>query len=264
MAQARQLGHHFLSRLMQNRQVFLDEAGQQAAYLRDHARRLPSRGQDEVPIRGRGGRGARTARVELAAGRVWVPAPAEVPRRRGQPVPAAWVIRVWEPEPPAGVGALEWVPLCSVPSDGLEQLRQRRDWYGCRWLVEVCHDIQKNGCREEERRFETAERMEVCLALLSIVAVRVFQLRGALRARPDEPAGCVATELESLLIRRVLGHAGGALSVREFVRGVARRGGFLGRTGDGEPGVRVLWRGYQRLQDMARAAELLLPKPQPG
>ncbi|MCE9563515.1 MAG: hypothetical protein K8U57_15855, partial [Planctomycetes bacterium] len=32
--------------------------------------------------------------------------------------------------------------------------------------------------------------------------------------------------------------------------GVASLGGFLGRTGDGEPGVRTLWRGYQRLQDL--------------
>ena len=40
------------------------------------------------------------------------------------------------------------------------------------------------------------------------------------------------------------------LSVREFVRGVAKLGGFLGRKHDGEPGVRTLWRGYQRLQDL--------------
>jgi hypothetical protein len=38
--------------------------------------------------------------------------------------------------------------------------------------------------------------------------------------------------------------------VREFVRGVARLGGFLGRKGDGSPGVRSLGRGYQRLQDL--------------
>jgi len=40
------------------------------------------------------------------------------------------------------------------------------------------------------------------------------------------------------------------MTVRQFVCGVARLGGFLGRQGDGDPGVRTLWRGYQRLQDM--------------
>ena len=45
-------------------------------------------------------------------------------------------------------------------------------------------------------------------------------------------------------------------TVRDFVGGVARLGGCLGRKGDGEPGVRALWRGYQRLQDMILGSQL--------
>ena len=113
------------------------------------------------------------------------------------------------------------------------------------------HDIQKNGCGEEDRRFETAARMGACLAILSLVAVRVFQLRTALDSVPDEPASAVATADEIAVGGRVLGAKGRVrLTVRAFVRGVASLGGFLGRKGDGEPGVRTLWRGYQRLQDL--------------
>jgi len=32
---------------------------------------------------------------------------------------------------------------------------------------------------------------------------------------------------------------------------VAALGGFLGRKGDGEPGTETLWRGIQRLDDLA-------------
>ena len=39
-------------------------------------------------------------------------------------------------------------------------------------------------------------------------------------------------------------------SLREAVRWTALLGGFLGRKGDGEPGVKVLWRGLTRLQDI--------------
>jgi hypothetical protein len=46
---------------------------------------------------------------------------------------------------------------------------------------------------------------------------------------------------------------------RQFVRGVARLGGFLGRRGDGSPGWKTLWRGYQRLQDMVEGAHRLAP-----
>jgi len=33
------------------------------------------------------------------------------------------------------------------------------------------------------------------------------------------------------------------------IRWIAKLGGFLGRKGDGEPGVKTLWRGWQRLHD---------------
>jgi hypothetical protein len=127
---------------------------------------------------------------------------------------------------------------------------------GVRWMAEVFHDIEKNGCGEEERRFATADRQETCLAVLSLVAVRAFQLRCALQVQPDAPAEQVGTPAEIRLIRRLLGFDRKRLTVRAFVRGVAQLGGFLGRRHDGEPGVRALWRGYERLQDMVWGAHL--------
>jgi Transposase Tn5 dimerisation domain len=41
------------------------------------------------------------------------------------------------------------------------------------------------------------------------------------------------------------------------VRGIARLGGFLGRRGDGEPGVKSLWRGWARFQERVTFWELL-------
>src|SRR5205823_5862313 len=160
-----------------------------------------------VAIPGRGGRPPRPARGELAGAPVGVPAPAGTPRRPAPPVRAAWAVRVWEPDPPAGVGEpLEGVLLCSVPADTPEAPRERRDWYVCRWLVEVSHDTQKNGCSEEDRRFETADRLETCLAVRAVVAVRVSQLRCALEHPPPAPAEQAGTAAEVRLVRRLLGH----------------------------------------------------------
>jgi Transposase DNA-binding/Transposase Tn5 dimerisation domain len=257
MRAARQVQHAFLLRIAQNRSVFVTPAYDQETGLLDYARALPSVGSDLVEIPGRGGRPARTATVQLAAAPVWVPAPAGTPQRRSQPIIPAWVIRIWEPHPPAGIDdPLEWLLLCSLPSQTLEELRTRRDWYCCRWLVEIYHAIEKSGCSEEERRFETAARMETCLAVLAVVAVRVFQLRCALDHQPDAAAEQVGTTAEIQVVRGFLKHKKQRFTVRDFVRGVAKLGGFLGRTGDGEPGVRVLWRGYQRLQDMLQGFHL--------
>jgi hypothetical protein len=79
----------------------------------------------------------------------------------------------------------------------------------------------------------------------------------ALLAQPQAPAEEVGTADEIAVVGRLVQDKTGRLTVRDFVRGVASLGGFLGRKGDGEPGVRALWRGYQRLQDMVFALHLL-------
>ena len=44
-------------------------------------------------------------------------------------------------------------------------------------------------------------------------------------------------------------------TLRDAVRRIARLGGFLGRKGDGEPGVKTLWRGLRRLHDIVAGYE---------
>jgi len=46
-------------------------------------------------------------------------------------------------------------------------------------------------------------------------------------------------------------------TVRQAVRWIAQLGGFLGRKGDGAPGITTLWRGWSRLADIADMYRLL-------
>jgi len=43
--------------------------------------------------------------------------------------------------------------------------------------------------------------------------------------------------------------------LREMVRSLAQCGGFFARRGDGEPGIKAIWQGYQRLHDFIDAIE---------
>jgi hypothetical protein len=43
--------------------------------------------------------------------------------------------------------------------------------------------------------------------------------------------------------------------LHEMVRSLAQLGGFLARTGDGEPGIKSIWQGYQRLHEFIYAVE---------
>ena len=75
-------------------------------------------------------------------------------------------------------------------------------------------------------------------------------------ARPDPEWSCEAVlprEAWQVLHRVV--HKTEAVpacppSLREAVRQIARLGGFLARKGDGEPGVKTIWRGLRRLEDL--------------
>ncbi|EAR22716.1 IS4 family transposase [Nitrococcus mobilis] len=60
-------------------------------------------------------------------------------------------------------------------------------------------------------------------------------------------------EWKALLIRtgaKADPQSGDEPSLREAMRLVAQLGGFLGRKGDGEPGIQTIWRGLQRLDDL--------------
>ncbi|MFV0496108.1 IS4 family transposase, partial [Mycobacterium sp.] len=139
---------------------------------------------------------------------------------------------------------------------------ERRDWYACRWMVEEFHRIEKSGCGEEDRRFATASRMQACLAILSLVAVRVFQLWTALDNIPEEPATTVATNDDLVVLNEMQPTNKRVVTVRDFVLAVGRLGGHLGRKSDGPPGTRTLWQGYQRLQDFVLGYQIRLRKQQ--
>jgi hypothetical protein len=115
----------------------------------------------------------------------------------------------------------------------------------------------KTGCRVEARQLETSARLEALTGILSATAVRLLQLRGLARSEPTRPASdCLpASYVEALRgVQRVRPPAG--WTIREFVRALARLGGFLGRKCDGEPGWQTIWEGWERLNWILRGYDL--------
>ncbi|WP_397326833.1 IS4 family transposase [Paenibacillus sabuli] len=51
---------------------------------------------------------------------------------------------------------------------------------------------------------------------------------------------------------------GPAPTLREVVRAIAKLGGFLGRKSDGEPGVKVIWRGLQMYRSVFDTYQFLM------
>ena len=91
------------------------------------------------------------------------------------------------------------------------------------------------------------------MGLMSVAAVRLFQLKGEARTAPERPAEQVIPPKYAIALRAVrkLGSAI-RLTVGRFFRELAKLGGFLGRRRDGEPGWITIWRGWDKLQTMIR------------
>jgi len=258
MATSRLLGHHFLIRLCQDRRLQPADGDAAVTHLLAAARGVAGSVEDVVAISSRGGRPAREAPVQLSSLRVRVPPPVRDKKWKGHPPLEMTLVRIWEAEPPAGVEGLEWILGTDLPGQTPADLLRCRDWYARRWAtIEEYHKVEKTGLGIECVRFQTRERLLAILALLSVVAVRILDLRWRRDAAPEADASMVATPPEITLVRRANRMAGATMTVRAFVDGVAKLGGWLGRRGDGPPGWQSLWRGYQRLADMLLGLELL-------
>lgn len=166
--------------------------------------------------------------------------------------------------PPPGEKPLRWLLLTTLAvTDFAEALAVLR-YYTYRWLVERYHYILKSGCQLEKTQLRTLDRIQRLLALYCLVALRLLWMTYAARVDGDQPCTVVFTDLEWQTAFRYH-HRTTPLPIqppplRDAVRWVARLGGFLARKGDGEPGVKVLWRGLIRLQDIALGV-LLVTQP---
>jgi hypothetical protein len=205
---------------------------------------------------------AREATVTVRAARVDL----KPPDRVGPKLPPVTVNAVWirEESAPAGVEALEWLLLTSLPIETFAMACRVVEFYTCRWPIEVFFRIYKSGCKIEEIQLETADRLRPCLALYLIVAWRVHWLTMLGRTCPDLACDVVFAEEEWrsvwTIVRRAPAPAQ-APPLNEMVGLVARLGGHLGRKHDGPPGAQVLWIGIQRMRDFALAWQAFGPRP---
>ncbi len=127
--------------------------------------------------------------------------------------------------------------------------------YGTRFLVEEFHKGLKTGMKIEELQLEQANRLFAAIAVMSVVALRLLDLRELGRGFPDAPAACTGLdelelELLSLAVEREL------TTVAEVLLAVGRLGGHMNRRGDGMPGWITLWRGMKMLRLLVRGAKL--------
>ncbi len=272
LTQAEEQGARFLIRARTDRRLLADDSEGYESIL-EALGSAAVLGTLPVEVPGNGQRKARTALVEVRVASVTIKAP----HRRGQAKASASlepvsvkVIAATESHPPEGAEATSWVLLTNLFVPDFDSAAEKIHWYGRRFGIETWHKVLKSGCKVEDCLLETAERLGRYLTLFSIIGVRLMHVAYLARAQPDLPATAVFSqeEIEALHVRLYQRlPPSEPPSVREAVRMIGRIGGHLGRKGNGEPGMTVMWRGWLRLYEdvlMLRACKQSLGRVDPG
>jgi hypothetical protein len=156
------------------------------------------------------------------------------------------VIHASERGAPKGRKPIEWKLITDLPVRRRAEAIEKINWYAMRWKIEVFHKILKSGCRAEDSKLRTAERLANLMAVFCILSWRVLWLTMLNRIAPDASPTMALTESETALLDQLVGDSGnrrckpGTLSF--YLTKLARLGGYLARTSDPPPGNVVIWR----------------------
>lgn len=248
-AEPRRANSHLLIRSKHDRRV----QGPHGS-LRAEVRAAPLARKFEMLVRQSPNHTTRKANLELRFCPVTIKPPDTGVHEPSLSPVALSAVLITEPDPPEGVKRIEWLLLTDLPVGDTPQALRCLRYYGLRWLIERYHFVLKSGCGIERSQLRSAAALERLLALFSVVALRLLWITYASRAHGDEPCTIAFGDVEwQVLYRQAepmkpLPEA--PPSLRDAVWWTASLGGFMGRKGDGEPGVKVLWRGLMRLQDI--------------
>lgn len=252
-------GAHFLIRLSHDRVVSEDGDDPDEAQHRQHLRELLAAeslaGIYSIEVRQHPEHKPRAVHLEIRFREVTLPPPDGALRRDPtlQPVTLT-LIGATESDPPKGRQRVEWLLLTDMPVEDFKTACEFVAYYCYRWRIERFHYTLKSGCRLEDSQLQHVDRIERLLALYCIVAWRLLWLTYCSRTRGDRP--CTVAFLEDewhvlwYYFRRQDPLPEQPPALRDATRWLAQLGGFMARKGDGEPGVKVLWRGLLKLQNM--------------
>ena len=257
-----QNGGDWVVRASSTHRLILTPSGEKTP-LEQYLPTLPIAGTYELNLRARPNQPARAAKLEVRFGALEMPLPRHkspyVKALAPQPIKMS-VVWVREVDAPAGVQPIEWVLYTSLEVETFQEAWLVVEYYECRWLIEEYHKALKTGCGVQRRLLRDADRLEAMIGLMSVVAVRLLQLKSVARTEPDRPARKVIPPLWLTMLKAARKNLRRVhdLTIHQFYRELAKLGGFLGRRSDGQPGWITIWRGWEKLNTLVQGAQLAI------
>jgi hypothetical protein len=240
--EAETLGTQFLGRTVVNRL-----AGEGDTTVEAIIKALPIDGWHTLDIPdGNGGTGKTKLAIKYKTMTIRPP----IGKEKRSPPLTLTVIQAGERNVPAHRKKIDWKLVTNLPIRSFAEAVAKLGWYAMRWKIEVYHKILKSGCRAEESKLRTAQRLANLIALFSILSWRVFWITMLHRVAPKASARVAFAPREIGILASIAGSRS-SCTVSSCVCLLARLGGYLARANDPPPGNTVIWRGLSRLVDIS-------------
>jgi hypothetical protein len=249
---AKDLGTHFVVRTVVDRL-----AGDGEHTVKSEMREAPSAGTHVIEVRGDDDAVERVT-LDIQYKRIHICPP--IGKQKRYPSLDLTVIHASEVGAPSGRKPILWKLVTDLEVSNLNDAIEKIRWYSMRWKIEVFHKILKSGCRAEDAKLRTADRLANLVALFCIVSWRVLWMTMMARAEPEADPAIAFTATEITILDRLIANSGnrGAKprTLQLYLTKLSRLGGYLARASDPPPGNIVVWRGLRRLADIQIGAEL--------
>ena len=253
-------GQLYVVRAVQNR---ITEADRCFVWDKVHEQPIAGEVVVSIPRDTRKGTPARETTLAIRFLRDTVKVPQHLIQKRAGFQPLTYtVIHVIETTPLEGEEPIEWYLATNLSITCAEEASEKVAWYVQRWKIERFHYILKSGCEIEKLQEKHADQLRKLILFYSIIALNLQHLTYLSRQTPDVPCTQAMSDEEWKVLYRIT-HKTNKLpehppTIREIVVALAKMGGFLGRKSDGEPGVKVLWRGIQAFRVVLESYRYLL------
>ena len=245
---AQEIGTHFLIRTCVDRL-----AGDGDHTIADEMDEVAVKGLHRIEVRDRNG-DPDEAVLEIRYRKIRVLPP--IGKQNRYPALTLTVIHAEERGTPKNRKRIEWKLITDLPVGSRTDVIEKLEWYALRWKIEVFHKILKSGCKAEESKLRTAQRLTNLISLFCILSWRVFWVTMLNRSTPDAPPTFALTAIEIGVLDRLVNDKLKARqkTLSHYLIKIARLGGYLARASDPPPGNTVMWRGLSRLTDIALGA----------
>jgi len=206
----------------------------------------------QIPRNSNKNQKAREAKLELRYKQYEVKCPARLASNKNIPDSiSVWVVHAKETNPSAGVEGLEWFLMTNRAILSIEEAVQQLKNYTQRWKIERFHYVLKTGgCNIEQIQ---ARSMKVTLSLImlySIISVFIMNMTYAARLNPDKPCSDFFEEEEWKFlywaVYKTTDIPEKPISIREAVKLIAWIGSGKRAPSDGEPGLKLIWKGLEK------------------